>query len=42
MCDYDPAFVEAILLADGAPNEAAFDNIDDLLAWLEAEEEPAR
>jgi hypothetical protein len=33
--DYDPAFVERVLNADTAPVEARFDNVVDLLDWLE-------
>jgi hypothetical protein len=33
--DYDPAFVESILQADAAPVEATFDNVTDMLDWLE-------
>jgi hypothetical protein len=33
--DYDPAFVERVLKADTAPVEATFDNVVDLLDWLE-------
>jgi hypothetical protein len=34
---YDPAFVKSILDADAALPEAVFDNIEDLLMWLEQE-----
>jgi len=33
---YDPEFVAAVLLADELPPEATFDNIETLLAWLDA------
>jgi hypothetical protein len=33
--DYDAAFVERVLKADTAPVEATFDNVVDLLDWLE-------
>jgi len=33
--EYDPAFVAEILAADAAPNEATFDNVVDMLEWLE-------
>jgi hypothetical protein len=32
--DYDPAFVAEILAADAAPAEEGFDNVVDLLDWL--------
>jgi hypothetical protein len=34
--EYDPAFVARVLAADAEPIEASFDNIEDLLAWLES------
>lgn len=33
--EYDPAFVERVLRADAAPSEASFDNVVDLMDWLE-------
>jgi hypothetical protein len=33
--EYDPDFVARVLRADAAPNEATFDNVVDLLDWLE-------
>ena len=33
--DYDPDFVERVLKADAAPVEATFDNVVDMLDWLE-------
>ena len=33
--EYDPAFVNRVLRADAAPVEATFDNVVDLLDWLE-------
>jgi hypothetical protein len=33
--NYDPAFVDLVLQADAAPIEATFDNVIDLLEWLE-------
>jgi hypothetical protein len=33
--DYDPDLVERVLRADAAPAEAAFDNVVDMLDWLE-------
>lgn len=33
-------FVESILKADAEPPEASFDNIDDMMAWLN--DEPPR
>jgi hypothetical protein len=32
--EYDPAFVAEILAADAAPAEEGFDNVVDLLEWL--------
>jgi hypothetical protein len=32
---YNPALVESVLKADAAPTEATFDNVDDMLKWLE-------
>jgi hypothetical protein len=32
--DYDPAFVASVLRADAAPPEAAFNNVVDMLDWL--------
>lgn len=32
--EYDPVLVKEILAADAAPIEAKFDNVDDLLAYL--------
>ncbi len=32
--EYDPAFVAEILAADAAPAEEGFDNVVDLLDWL--------
>jgi hypothetical protein len=34
---YDLAFVEGVLQADAAPAEASFDNVIDMLNWLEEE-----
>jgi hypothetical protein len=33
-------FVESILKADSEPPEAEFDNVDDMLAWLDDDLEP--
>ena len=33
--EYDPAFVSRVLEADASPNEAIFDNVVDLMDWLE-------
>jgi hypothetical protein len=33
--EYDPAFVARVLRVDAAPNEATFDNVVDLMDWLE-------
>jgi hypothetical protein len=33
--EYNPAFVESILAADAAEPEASFDNVIDLLEWLD-------
>jgi hypothetical protein len=33
--EYDPAFVAKVLAADAAPVEARFDNVVDLMDWLE-------
>jgi hypothetical protein len=33
--EYDPAFVARVLKADAAPTEATFDNVIDMLDWLE-------
>jgi hypothetical protein len=35
MAQYDPGFVERVLKADAAPNEATFDNVIDMMNWLE-------
>lgn len=32
--DYDPGFVASILQADAAPPEASFNNVVDMLDWL--------
>ena len=32
---YNPKFVREVLEADAMPAAARFDNIDDLLAWLD-------
>ena len=34
---YDPTFVRSIMEADAAPPEASFDNVDDLLKYLNEE-----
>lgn len=34
---YSDEFVAEVLRADAAPSEAGFDNVEDLLAWLEAD-----
>ena len=31
---YDPAFVKNVLEANASPNEATFDNVEDLLEYL--------
>ena len=35
--EYDPEFVADILAADAAPPEASFDNVVDMLDWLNRE-----
>lgn len=35
------AMIQAIIHADKAPPEKSFDNFEDLMAWLEAEEPAA-
>jgi len=32
---YDPVFVESVLQADAGPVEATFNNVTDMLSWLE-------
>lgn len=34
MMEYDPEFVASLLRASESPPEATFDNIEDLLRWL--------
>lgn len=35
--EYDPDFVDSILKADAAPPEARFNNVVDMLGWLNRE-----
>lgn len=35
MTEYDPDFVAIILAADAAEPEASFDNVVDMLDWLD-------
>jgi hypothetical protein len=35
--DYDPVFVESVRLADAAAPEASFNNVVDMLDWLNRE-----